>query len=108
MSTATETIAPLIQSLADNDAYKFSMAQYALHRANTVTVEYKFVNRTAVDLRPLRDELQEQINHLASLSFDDAEIAHLGRRPWFTQDFLLFLKIFRLDPRSVVLSERQG
>jgi len=108
MLTNTDRFKPLIHSLADTDAYKFSMAQYALHRANTVTVEYKFVNRSPVDLRSLRDELQEQINHLASLSFTDEEIAHLGRRPWFTQDFLLFLKIFRLDPRSVVISERQG
>jgi len=108
MSTVAARVEPLIHSLADTDAYKFSMAQYALHRATTATVEYKFVNRSPIDLRPLREELQEQIDQLASLSFSDAEIAHLGRRPWFTQDFLLFLKIFRLDPRSVSISERQG
>ncbi len=99
---------PLIQSLADTDAYKFSMAQYALHRANTVMVEYKFVNRSPIDLLPLREELQEQVEQLGSLALSDREIAHLGRRPWFTQDFLSFLKLFRLDPRSVSISERQG
>ena len=98
----------LIQSPADTDAYKFSMAQYALHRAPTAMVEYKFVNRTAVDLRPLRGQIQEQIDHLASLKFSDAEIAHLRRHPWFTEDFLLFLKMFRMDPSSVILSEKDG
>lgn len=95
----------LIQSPADTDAYKFSMAQYALHRAPTAKVEYKFVNRSPVDLRPLREKIQEQINLLADLRYTDAEIAHLARHPWFTEDFLLFLKLFRFDPSSVVISE---
>lgn len=99
---------PLIQSPLDTDAYKFSMAQYALHRAPTAKVEYKFVNRSPVDLRPLRGEIQEQINHLAALQFSDAGIRHLARHPWFTEDFLLFLKLFRLDPSSVSITERDG
>jgi nicotinate phosphoribosyltransferase len=99
---------PLIISPADSDAYKFSMGQYALHRAPTAIVEYKFVNRSPVDLRPLRHEIQEQINALAGLSFSDAEIAHIGRHPWFTPDFLLFLKLYRFDPTSVEISERDG
>lgn len=98
----------LITSPTDTDAYKFSMAQYALHRAPTAIVEYKFVNRSPVDLRPLRGAIREQIDALANLAFSDAEIAHLGRHPWFTPDFLLFLKIFRFDPASVIVSERDG
>jgi nicotinate phosphoribosyltransferase len=108
MNLTPSTMPPLITSLADTDAYKFSMAQYALHRAPTANVEYKFVNRSPVDLRPLRDEIREQIDALAGLSFSDAEIAHVGRHPWFTPDFLLFLKLIRLDPSSVELSERDG
>ena len=96
---------PLIQSPADTDAYKFSMAQYALHRAPTAAIEYKFVNRSPVDLRPLRDEIREQIDALADLRFSEAEIAHLHKHPWFTEDFLLFLKLFRFDPASVEISE---
>ncbi|MEO6003843.1 MAG: nicotinate phosphoribosyltransferase [Opitutus sp.] len=99
---------PLITSPADTDAYKFSMAQFALHRAPTAVVEYKFVNRSPVDLRPLRDQIQDQINALAGLAFTDAEIAHIGRHRWFTQDFLLFLKLFRFDPTSVIVSELNG
>lgn len=98
----------LIQSPADTDAYKFSMAQYALHRAPTAIVEYKFVNRSPVDLRPLKSEIEEQVRALAGLSFTDAEVAHLGLHPWFTLDFLLFLKLYRFDPSSVLISERDG
>lgn len=99
---------PLIATPADTDAYKFSMAQYALHRAPAAEVEYKFVNRSAVDLRPLKGAIREQIDALAGLTFTDEEIAYLGRHPWFTPDFLLFLKIFRFDPASVVITERDG
>lgn len=98
----------LIQSLADTDAYKFSMAQYALHHAPTALVEYKFVNRSSVDLRPLKEEIRAQIDALAHCAFSDAEIAHLGKHPWFTEDFLLFLKLLRLDPAAVSITEREG
>jgi len=108
MTRHASQIAPLIQSPADTDAYKFSMAQYALHRAPTAMVEYKFVNRSPVDLRPLRSRIQEQVDLLADLKYTDQEIAHLRRHPWFTEDFLLFLKLFRLDPSSVAISERDG
>lgn len=99
---------PLILSPADTDAYKFSMGQYALHRAPTADVEYKFVNRSPADLRPLRAQIREQIDALAGLAFTDAEIAHLGRHPWFTADFLLFLRLYRFDPASVEITERDG
>jgi len=108
MTVVEKSPPPLISSPADTDAYKFSMAQYALHRAPTAMVEYKFVNRSPVDLRPLRRQIEEQIQALAGLSFSEAEIAHLGRHPWFTMDFLLFLKLFRFDPASVQVSEREG
>jgi len=108
MTRNASQIAPLIQSPADTDAYKFSMAQYALHRAPTAMVEYKFVNRSPVDLRPLRGQIQEQVNLLAKLKYTDREIAHLRRHSWFTEDFLLFLKLFRLDPSSVAITERDG
>lgn len=98
----------LITTPTDTDAYKFSMAQYALHQAPTAMVEYKFVNRSQVDLRPLRDEIREQIDALADLTFSEEEIAHLGRHPWFAPDFLMFLRIFRFDPRSVQITEREG
>src|SRR5688572_24803294 len=108
MRTASKDLAPLITSPADTDAYKFSMAQFALHRAPTAVVEYKFVNRSPVDLLPLREQIQEQVDALARLSFTDTELAHLGRHRWFTPDFILFLKIFRFDPSSVTVSERDG
>jgi nicotinate phosphoribosyltransferase len=98
----------LIPTPADTDAYKFSMAQYALHQAPTAMVEYKFVNRSAVDLRPLRDEIREQIDALADLAFTEEELAHLESHAWFTPDFLMFLRIFRFDPRSVEIMERDG
>jgi len=108
MSQVASPNVALIQSPADTDAYKFSMAQYALHRAPTAMVEYKFVNRSPVDLRPLAGLIREQVDHLASLSFSDAELAHLRRHPWFTEDFILFLKMFRMDPSSVQIAERDG
>jgi nicotinate phosphoribosyltransferase len=98
----------LITTPTDTDAYKFSMAQYALHKAPTAMVEYKFVNRSPVDLRPLREQIREQVDALADLAFSRAELAHLGRHSWFTPDFLMFLGIFRFDPASVEITERDG
>jgi len=99
---------PLITSLADTDAYKFSMGQFALHRAPTAMVEYKFVNRSPVDLRPLKGEIREQVDALAALQMTEEEIEHLRRHPWFSEDYLLFLRLLRLDPASVEISDRDG
>lgn len=108
MTAVRSTDEPLITSAADTDAYKLSMAQYALHRAPTVMVEYRLFNRSPIDLRPFRRAIEEQIASLGGLAFSDAEIAHVGRHPWFTLDFLLFLKLYRFDPSSVSVSERDG
>jgi nicotinate phosphoribosyltransferase len=93
---------PIIRFATDTDAYKFPMAQYALHRAPTAVVEYRFVNRTkGVDLRPLAGAIRDSIRALAGLAFTPEEVLHLGRHPWFTTDFLRFLGLYRFDVDAV-------
>ena len=92
----------IIQSLLDTDIYKFSMMQVVLHQFPGAEVEYRFRCRTPdIDLRPIMDELQAEIDHLCTLSLSDEELAFLGSQRYFKRDFIEFLHLFKLQSRFV-------
>lgn len=102
----------LIDSLLDTDLYKLTMLQAFYHAPEfrSVTVEWKFScrNRDNVDLRPLLPEIQRQMEHLCTLSFSDDELDYLDSFPFFSHDFIEFLRIFQLDMRFVDLKKDNG
>jgi nicotinate phosphoribosyltransferase len=101
---------PIITSLMDNDLYKYSM-QAVVHRLFPATqVVYEFRCRTnGVDLRGLKSELWQQIQHLCGLKFKVYELGYLasigrnlpGEEPFFTSDYLYRLQNFSLPLSSV-------
>ncbi|MDC7223132.1 MAG: nicotinate phosphoribosyltransferase [Spirochaetales bacterium] len=100
---------PLIQSLLDTDLYKLTMLQAFYHASEfrTVEVEWKYAcrNRNGLDLTKLIPDLRYQLEQLCTLKFTSEELRYLGKYPFFTDDFIEFLRIFHLDMRFVQLGE---
>jgi nicotinate phosphoribosyltransferase len=102
----------LIDSLLDTDLYKLTMLQAFYHAPEfrSVDVEWKFAcrNRNGFDLAELVPEILRQLEHICQLSFTDAELEYLAGFPFFSPDFIEFLRIFRLDMRFVSLRAQDG
>ncbi|SAI19941.1 nicotinate phosphoribosyltransferase [Bordetella ansorpii] len=90
---------PVIQSLLDTDLYKFTMWQAMLHRHPATQAEYTFVcrNRPAYPIAELARDVQRELEHLCSLSFQPDELAYLSELRYIKSDFIDFLRIFRFQ-----------
>ncbi len=90
---------PIITSLLETDLYKFTMWQTMLHRHPQTQAQYTFVcrNRPAFALSDLLAEVDEQLDHLCSLSFGTDELAYLRSLRFIKSDFVDFLRIFRFQ-----------
>ncbi len=90
---------PVIHSLLDTDLYKFSMWQALLHRHPTTQAHYSFVcrNTSAYPLAELVPEVNRELDHLCSLSFQPDELAYLKGLRYISSDFVDFLRIFRFQ-----------
>ncbi|MGK7295980.1 MAG: nicotinate phosphoribosyltransferase [Candidatus Wenzhouxiangella sp. M2_3B_020] len=99
----------IIESLLDTDIYKFSMMQAVLHQFPGSVVEYRFRCRNDdVDLRPLRADLEREIEHLCSLKLTDDELDYLAGQRYFKTDFIEFLRLFHLQSRFIEVGEDDG
>ena len=99
----------IIHSLLDTDLYKFTMMQAVLHQFPAAIVEYHFTCRTPhVDLTPFAEEIIEEINHLCTLKFTDEELAYLREYPFFSSDFIEFLRIFQLHAQFIQVDTSHG
>jgi nicotinate phosphoribosyltransferase len=99
----------IIESLLDTDIYKLSMMQAVLHQFPGAVVEYRFRCRTSdIDLRPLRAELENEIEHLCSLRFTAGELDFLASQRYIKSDFVEFLRLFHLQARFIELGEEDG
>ncbi|MCK9685581.1 nicotinate phosphoribosyltransferase [Scleromatobacter humisilvae] len=94
---------PIIHSLLDTDLYKFTMWQTMLHRHPQAQAEYRFLcrNTPAFPLAELLPEVDEQLDHLCSLSFAEDELGWLGALRYMKNDFVDFLRIFKFQRRFV-------
>jgi nicotinate phosphoribosyltransferase len=94
---------PIIHSLLETDLYKFTMWQTMLHRHPQAQAEYRFVcrNAPAFPLSDLVAQVDEQLDHLCSLSFTEDELGYIGRLRYIKGDFVDFLRIFRFQRRFV-------
>ena len=96
----------IIDSLLDTDIYKYSMMQAVLHQFPSAEVEYQFRCRTPdIDLRPLKRELEREIEHLCSLKLGPAELNFLASQRYLKNDFIEFLRLFHLQSRFIDISE---
>jgi nicotinate phosphoribosyltransferase len=99
----------IIESLLDTDIYKFSMMQAVLHQFPGAEVEYRFKCRTPdLDLLPLAQEIEREIEHLCTLMLTGEELEFLAGQRYFKRDFIEFLRLFHLQSRFVEIGEDDG
>ena len=94
----------ILSSLLDTDLYKFTMMQVVLHQFPGAQVEYRFKCRnTGVPLAPYVNEIREEIRHLCTLRFQDAELAYLRSLRFIKSDFVDFLGLLKLNEKYIEL-----
>jgi nicotinate phosphoribosyltransferase len=90
-----------INSLLQNDFYKFSMMSAVLHNYPAVLVRYelRWRNWEQMKLRiPLEDfvgRLKKELDHLCTLKFTKDELNYLSTFPYFKPDFIEYLRLFQ-------------
>jgi nicotinate phosphoribosyltransferase len=98
---------PVVRSLLETDLYKFTMWQALLHGHPNSHTEYEFVCRNKPELMPLADlkaEVEEQLDHLCSLSFREEELSFLRSLRYMKSDFVDFLTVFRFQRKFIKVS----
>jgi len=88
---------PIVQSLLDTDLYKFNMDQVIFHRHTDLSGEYDFRcrNEGVVFTPEMFEEINEQINHLCTLTFHPEELAFLRSIRFIKDDYVEFLRLWR-------------
>ncbi|PRD14702.1 nicotinate phosphoribosyltransferase [Pantoea coffeiphila] len=104
----TRHASPILTTLLDTDAYKLHMQQAVFHRYHDVTVAAEFRCRGDDMLGLYADEIVQQIKMMATLALNDQEFTYLSGLPFFTADYLAWLKEFRYDPQQVQVRNNLG
>lgn len=100
---------PIIPALTYLDLYKITTLYFAWKFYPEVQTEFAWTNRTTnMPLAKIIDmgRLRQEFNHIKSLKFSDGEIAYLRDLNLFEEDFLTYLKTFRMS--DFELGERDG
>ncbi|MBU9816493.1 nicotinate phosphoribosyltransferase [Rahnella sp. C60] len=104
----TSYASPILTSLLDTDAYKLHMQQAVYHRYRNISVVAEFRCRGDELLGEYASEIRQQIQMMSQLALTDDEFTYLSGLPFFTEDYLNWLKIFRYNPEHVMVSDRNG
>jgi len=101
----TQEVPEGVFSLLDTDLYKLTMQNAIFKFFPDVQVAYKFTNRTK-DMhlnKSAYEWLQKQIEKLENITITSHEIHFLTEHcPYLTPEFLIFLKTFKLHPKTQV------
>ncbi len=100
----------MIQSILDNDLYKFSMQQAAHMLYPRAQVAYAFFNRGNTPFpEHFADHIQEQIHGMAELRLSAPQRRFLEKKCYFlTPVYLDFLTAYRFDPSEVTVHQDSG
>ena len=87
---------PIVVSLLDTDLYKFNMDQVIFHKHTDLSGEYYFRcrNKGVVFTREMFDEINAQIDHLCSLTFNQEELDYLRAIRFIKNDYVEFLRLW--------------
>jgi len=88
---------PIINSLLSTDSYKLNMQQVMFHKHPDLMGEYYFKcrNKGVFFTREQFNEINEQIDHLCTLSFTDEELNYLRTIRYLKEDYIQFLRLWR-------------
>ncbi|MCH5171930.1 MAG: nicotinate phosphoribosyltransferase [Erysipelotrichales bacterium] len=94
---------PIVISLLDTDFYKFNMHQVIFHKYKDLTGEYHFKcrNDNVIFTDEMINEINEQVDYLCTLSFKENELEYLHTIKFLKEDYLDFLKDFKLHREYV-------
>ena len=88
---------PIIDSLLENDLYKFNMGNVIFKQFNDYKTTWTFKCRNE-DVRfteEMLQEIREQVDHYCTLRFSDDEIEYLKKTcPWLSEGYLNYLKFW--------------
>lgn len=100
----------IIDSLLQNDLYKYTMQQAVLCKFPDTQVEYEFKcrNKESIDLLPYEKEIREEINKLCDLKFNQDELSYLRNLRYMKPSYVNFLQYFKLNPENVTLYNKDG
>lgn len=96
----------IVKSLLENDMYKFPMWQIMLHKNPSAIAEYHFIcrNTPQYPLSELENDLNQELNHLCSLSFQKEELDFLTNNTVLSEDFIAYLSIFKFQRDFIQVS----
>lgn len=100
MKLSKTEFVPTIVSLLDQDKYKFTMGQFIFRKYRGTQVVFKLIIRSKdmpVGKFISEEVLREHLAHAMSLRFTDTEITALRAEGIYGEDYLAFLKKFRLS-----------
>lgn len=100
-----------IQSILDNDLYKFSMQNAVRLLYPNVRVKYGFIDRAPKGnwTKAAVNKLKRKIQDMASLRLSEDERAKAQKKlPWVPLDYWIFLSDYRFDPSEVKVWLRKG
>ena len=87
----------MVKSLLDTDLYKFNMDQVIFHKHTDLCGQYFFKcrNKDVVFTPDMLDEINAQIDHLCSLTFQKDELDYLRSIRFIKDDYVEFLRLWR-------------
>ncbi len=93
----------MVHGLCDTDFYKLTMMQVVLHQYASAWVCYAFKWRNwgemhlNCSLEDFRSQIDEKMDELCELRFQEDEIKYLSGIPFFKPDFIEYLRLFQLN-----------
>ena len=88
----------IIKSLLDQDFYKFSMGQVALHQFPWVNVKYEFKCRNSITFtNDHLCRLKEEVKSFCNLQLTKYELEYLSSIRFFKKSYIDFLKLYKPD-----------
>ena len=87
---------PIVISLLDTDLYKFNMDQVIFHKHTDLCGQYYFKcrNNGVIFTEEMVQEINDQIDHLCSLSFKKEELEYLRSIRFIKNDYVEFLRLW--------------
>lgn len=97
----------IIESILDNDLYKFTMGQVIFNQYPTAEVEFQFINRGKTKFIPgIAAELTKQIQYLSNVRMTEDEFNWISKIRYIKLTYAEWLYgFFKLNPNQVQIEE---
>lgn len=102
---------PIINSLLENDSYKFSMGQVIYHQFSDykTTWSFKCRNQDVKFTDEMINEIKNQIDHYCTLKFTEDELSYLNNTmKWIKGSYIDFLRLWHPRSEDITISLNDG